>query len=168
MSDTITITGNVATDPEKRETTAGVAVASFRLASKQRRFDRNTGMWVDGVTNWYSVSVFRRLGEHAYLSLRRGDRVVVTGRLRLREWEAGGKRGWSAEIEADALGHDLLWGTTVFTRDASDRADSEAERSLEQPRSSAVETAAEDLSDEWAAPLVAVGASAMSEAETPF
>ncbi len=158
MSDTITITGNVATEPEKRETTAGVAVTSFRLASKQRRFDRNTGTWVDGATNWYSVSVFRRLGEHAYLSLRRGDRIVVTGRLRLREWEAGGKRGWSAEIEADALGHDLLWGTTIFTRDASDREEADAERPLGQGSLAATEAAAVDLSDEWAAPLVAVGA----------
>lgn len=136
MTDTITITGNIATVPELKYTGNGVAVVNFRVASSQRRFDRSSQSWVDAGTNWYSVSAFRRLADNAIKSLHRGERVVVTGRLRLRDWETTAKRGTTAEIDADAIGHDLLWGTTSFTRsggaaeqdpaDHADRADDAA------------------------------------------
>ncbi|WP_082561527.1 single-stranded DNA-binding protein [Microbacterium sp. Root61] len=117
MSDTITVTGNIATEPELKRTPSGVPITSFRIASSQRRYDKATDTWVDGATNWYTVSTFRGLAEHAYESLRKGHRVILTGRLKLREWETPVKKGISAEIDADAIGHDLLWGTTSFRRD---------------------------------------------------
>ncbi len=116
--DTITVTGNVATHPEKRLTGNGTSVTSFRIASKMRRFDKATGQWVDEHTNWYSISAWRTLGEHVFRSLRKGDRVILTGRLRLKDWESNGKQGTSAEIDADAIGHDLRWGTTTFHKDS--------------------------------------------------
>nr|WP_315267099.1 single-stranded DNA-binding protein [Microbacterium lemovicicum] len=115
MSDVITVTGNIATEPDLKQTSAG-AVTTFRLACTQRRFDRSTNAWVDGPTNWYTVSMFRGLAEHAYTSLQKGHRVLLTGRLRLREWDNGTKKGLTAEIEADAIGHDLRWGTTVYEK----------------------------------------------------
>lgn len=117
MSDTITIVGNVATDPEHRRMPSGVPVTTFRVASGQRRFDRATGQWLEAGTNWYSVSTFRGLAEHSFHSLRKGDRVVLTGRLRVRQWESGGKSGTAVEIDVDAIGHDLLWGTSTFSKD---------------------------------------------------
>jgi len=116
MKEQITIVGNIGSDPERRQTGSGVTVASFRVACTERRFDEKTGAWVDGSVSWYRVSAFRRLGENALTSLRKGERIIVTGRLRLREWQAGDKRGMEAEIDADALGHDLLWGSTTFHR----------------------------------------------------
>ena len=65
MHDTVTIVGNVATDPTQGRTTGGVPVTNFRLASTHRRFDDATQTWVDVTTNWYSVAAFRQLGEHA-------------------------------------------------------------------------------------------------------
>ncbi|GAA5029870.1 single-stranded DNA-binding protein [Microbacterium fluvii] len=118
MSDSITIVGNIATDPHFRRSQNGVTITSFRLASTQRVQDRATGAWSDGDTNWYSVSTYRALADHSFASLRKGERVIVTGRLRIRDWEAGDKHGTSVDIDADAVGHDLLWGTTLFTRDA--------------------------------------------------
>lgn len=135
MSDTITITGNIATDPELKRTPSGVVITTFRVASTQRRFDRATGTWIDSGTNWYTVSTFRSLADHAFQSLRKGHRVLLTGRLRLRQWDTGTKQGTSIEIDADAIGHDLLWGTTRFEKDA---------------RSTAPEAPAE--SDAWAPP----------------
>jgi len=120
MSDTITVTGNIATEPDYKRTPAGLSITSFRVASSQRRFDRATGAWVDGETNYYRVSTFRGLAEHAFASFKKGDRVLLTGRLRLRHWEAGDKRGTAVEIDAEAIGHDLLWGTTTFHRAARD------------------------------------------------
>lgn len=119
MTEIITVTGNIATEPEQRTVSEGVRVTSFRLASPHRRYDRGSGTWIEQFTNFYTVSAFRGLGEHAFASLHRGDRVVVTGRLRLREWDNGTRSGTTAEIDADAIGHDLLWGTTVYSRSES-------------------------------------------------
>jgi len=116
-SETITVVGNVGGAPERRQTPAG-PVTSFRVGSTHRKFDKQAGEWVDDYTNWFSVNVWRALGDHAYASLHKGDRVLVTGRLRAREWETDTKRGVSLEIDATALGHDLLWGTTTFSKDA--------------------------------------------------
>ena len=121
MSDTITVTGNIATEPEHKRTPAGVAITTFRLASGQRRYDRESGAWIDSGTNWYTVSTFRGLAEHAFASLHKGDRVILTGRLRLRDWDTGSRKGTTAEIDAEAIGHDLLWGTTHFEKDGTAR-----------------------------------------------
>ena len=116
MSDTLTILGNVATDPTQSRTPSGIPVTNFRVATTHRRLDPVTKVWVDVSTNWYSVAAFRQLGEHAKASLRCGDSVIVTGRLKIRTWESNGKSGTSIDIDADAIGHDLRRGTTAFLR----------------------------------------------------
>ncbi len=116
MNDTVTILGRVGGDPNRSETTSGVPVVNFRVASPQRRFDQKTQTWIETGTNWYNVSAFRQLAEHVKASLHSGDGVIVTGRLKLREWESGGKKGLSADIDADAIGHDLRWGASAFAK----------------------------------------------------
>src|SRR5690606_31471352 len=70
---------------------------------------------------------FRQLASNAALSLQKGHRVVVTGRLRIRDWHSDEKKGINVEIDAEAIGHDLTWGTAAFTRSAMTRvAESEA------------------------------------------
>ncbi|MBA8815938.1 single-strand DNA-binding protein [Microbacterium halimionae] len=149
MSDSITITGNI-TEPERRETNAGVPVTTFRLARTERRYDREKGSWADGITSWFTVSVFRTLADHAFQSLHRGDRVIVHGRLRLREWDTGTKKGVSAEVDAESIGPDLLWGTTTFRRGSS--GDSDSSRSTS---SAEQEWAAPTGDDVWKAPMSA-------------
>lgn len=117
MSDQITVVGTIANVPERRTTANGVAVANFRLATNVRRRDETSGAWIDGHTNWYTVSAYRGLADHALASLQKGQRVIVSGSFKLREWESNGRQGMSAEIDAHSLGHDLLWGTTRFERD---------------------------------------------------
>jgi len=116
MSELITVTGNIAADPERRTTAGGDVVVAFRVGSTQRRFDKESNTWVDAYTNWYHVSAFRSLAEHALRSLRKGDRVIVVGTLRLRTWENDSRSGVTADVDAHAIGPDLRWGTTVFTR----------------------------------------------------
>ena len=118
LSDMITLTGIVGTEPRAVTTVEGLAITSFRLASTQRRFDRAQEKWVDGETNWYSITTFRQLATNSAVSIKKGERVLVTGRLRIREWENAGKTGTNIDIEADALGHDLSWGTANFSRGA--------------------------------------------------
>ena len=141
MSDHITLVGNIVGDPEERATRGGDSIAAFRLAVSERRFDRERGQWIDGHTSYYAVSAFGELGRNALASIRKGERVVVSGRLRLREWENETKRGVSADVTADAVGHDLRWGTTQFQR---------------TPRGETARSAADETptvpNDEWAAP----------------
>jgi len=115
-TNTIALTGLVATEPRSMITGAGTSITSFRLASTQRKFDKAKGEWVDDITNWYSVSTYRALATHVAGSVKRGERVVVIGRLRLRQWDNGQKSGMSADIDADAVGHDLNVGTASFVR----------------------------------------------------
>ncbi len=116
MSDSITLTGLVATTPRHLTTSEGLAITSFRLASSQRRFDRTAQKWIDADTNWYTVSAFRSLAVNSAVSVTKGDRVIVAGRLKIRDWENTDRSGTTVEIEADTLGHDMFWGTSTFTR----------------------------------------------------
>ena len=116
MSDNIFVTGLVATTPRHLTTSEGLAITSFRLASSVRRFDRASNRWVDGDTNWYTVSTFRSLAQNSAESLQKGDRVLVNGRLRIRDWENTDRSGTTVEIEADSLGHDLTYGTASYVR----------------------------------------------------
>lgn len=115
-TDSITITGITATTPRKITTSAGLDIATFRLASAERHFDRDADSWVNGETNWYTVTAFRTLAANLFESIEKGDRVIVTGKLRIRNWTTDEKTGTTVEIAADTIGHDLTFGTTTYTR----------------------------------------------------
>jgi len=119
MPDAITLTGLVATLPRHLVTSEGLPITSFRLASTQRRFDRPQQKWIDGETNWYTVTAFRQLALNSNASVEKGQRILVTGRLKIRDWENGERTGTTVEIEAESIGHDLAWGTAAFTRSVS-------------------------------------------------
>jgi single-strand DNA-binding protein len=116
VSELITISGLVATTPRHLVTQDGLPITSFRLASSQRRFDRNQNRWIDGETNWFTVTSFRQLAINCSESINKGDRIVVAGKLRVRDWDNGERSGTSVEIDADSIGHDLSWGTATFVR----------------------------------------------------
>jgi single-stranded DNA-binding protein len=79
-----TIVGNLVEDPELRFTNNGIAVANMRVAVTQRV--QQDGQWRDGETSFFKVNVWRGQAEHLADSLGKGDRVMVTGRLRQRSW----------------------------------------------------------------------------------
>jgi single-strand DNA-binding protein len=110
-----TIVGNLVDDPELRFTNNGIAVANLRVAVTQRI--QQDGEWRDGDTSFLKVNVWRGQAEHLADSLAKGDRVMVTGRLRQRSWETpeGDKRSVT-EIEADEVGASLKWATAKVER----------------------------------------------------
>jgi single-strand DNA-binding protein len=110
-----TIVGNLVEDPEVRFTNTGIAVANLRVAVTQRV--QQDGEWRDGDTSFFKVNVWRGQAEHLADSLGKGDRVMVTGRLRQRSWETpeGDKRSVT-EIEADEVGASLKWATAKVER----------------------------------------------------
>ena len=116
MTESITVAGLVATTPRHLITQDGLPITSFRLAASSRRYDRQQSKWVDGDTNWYTVTAFRQLAINSSTSINKGERILVTGKLHVRDWDNGERAGTSVEIEADHLGHDLMWGSAAFTR----------------------------------------------------
>jgi single-strand DNA-binding protein len=72
--------------------------------------------WVDGETNWYTVTSFKSLAINTAGSIQKGERILVTGKLLIRDWDNGERAGTSVELEAEAIGHDLNWGNSTFTR----------------------------------------------------
>ncbi|GLW69556.1 hypothetical protein Kpho02_18550 [Kitasatospora phosalacinea] len=112
----VTMVGNAASGVTYRETPGGVSVANFRLAARERRYDRERGDWADGETTWVTVVAWRRLAVNVVSSVNKGDPLLVSGRLRVREWEQDGNRRVEVEIDARAVGHDLARGTSAFRR----------------------------------------------------
>ncbi|GGJ93512.1 hypothetical protein GCM10010123_24200 [Pilimelia anulata] len=119
MFDTyVTIRGNVLAAPTWRRTQRTQSlVANFKVASTARRFDRDTGAWVDGDSLRVRVNCWRRLAEGVAASVMVGDPVVVVGRLYTRDWtDTEGANRTTYEVEAVAVGHDLSRGRGRFTR----------------------------------------------------
>ncbi|GAA0990026.1 single-stranded DNA-binding protein [Subtercola frigoramans] len=115
MNDTITVTGIIATTPRSITTDEGLAISSFRLASMQRRYN-SASKEAREETNWYTVTTFRALAEHVAASLNKGDHVIVTGSVHIRDWDNDGKTGTTVEIEANNAGPDLVFGTSLYTK----------------------------------------------------
>ena len=115
----ITVVGNLVADPELRYTPSGAAVANFRVASTPRRFDSQTNQWVDGDALFMACNVWRQAAENVANSLTKGDRVIVTGRLRQRSFEnREGERRSVIELEVDEVGPALKYATAQVQKTA--------------------------------------------------
>lgn len=150
MSETITIRGFVATGITSSTTPGGVATASFRLGSTSRRFDRETKTWGDGHTNWFTVQGYRALAGTLGCSIRKGQPVIVVGKLKIRTWEKDGRVYHSTVIDAETVGHDLTFGSANFIRTASRPALSLVEQppASDAPGMDEVQDEPEDRQDE--------------------
>ena len=127
MSDYLTVRGLIATQPRHTITAEGLNVLSFRLVSASRKFDSESGQWQDDKVNWFTISAFRKLAENSNQTLSKGDRVMVFGKLRIRDWDNGERSGTSVEIEADAIGQDLTFASSEDRSASDDEEDSKAE-----------------------------------------
>ncbi|MFI6792583.1 single-stranded DNA-binding protein [Nonomuraea sp. NPDC050383] len=112
----ITLTGNVAAEPRQYTFEDGAKVTSLRVLTSHRYFDRKTGQWTDGERVCFAVRCWRSLGDNVAQSIKIGQPVVVSGKLRIREFGPEGDRRFMPEIEASAVGHDLRWGTGAFVK----------------------------------------------------
>jgi single-strand DNA-binding protein len=160
--DVITVVGALGGDPTLKSV-HGDRVAEFRLASTARRKEGET--WVNGHTNWFSVEAWGDFAQHVAASLRKGDVVVVLGRLKVEQWESGEKRGTSVKIRAEHVGHTLRTGSVAKDRrpapELPDAARSAPEPVREpEPRGEPEPVLQAAGQESWTAPL--------AEPETPF
>ena len=113
----ITIVGNLVNDPELRFTNSGQPVAQFRVASTPRIRDNTTGEWKDGDSLFLTCNVWRQMAENVAESLQRGMRVIVSGRLRQRNYETQqGEKRTVFEVEVDDVGPSLRNASAKVTK----------------------------------------------------
>jgi single-strand DNA-binding protein len=91
----VILAGNLTRDPELRFTNDGVPVCSFGLAVNRVR-SRNEEV------DFFDISAWRELGETIANYKKKGDPILLEGRLQYRTWEAqdGSKRS-KVDVVAD-------------------------------------------------------------------
>lgn len=101
---TVTVGGNLAKDPELRQTPNGAAVCSFSIG--------NNEVWYTGEgdarqkherTHWFDVVCWGRLAENVARNKRRGDPVIVEGRLHFEMWEKDGQKRSRVSVMAERV-----------------------------------------------------------------
>ena len=131
---TLTIIGNLTTDPELRFTPNGAPVANFTVASTPRQFDRQANEWRDGETLFMRCSLWREAAENATESLAKGMRVIVEGRLVARSWDDKdtGQKRTVMEMQVDEVGPSLRYATAQVSR--TQRGDNSGQQRPQQQR----------------------------------
>jgi len=131
MTTTITLIGNLTREPEIRYTREGQATTSLGVAVNRRWQDRTTREWEES-TSFFDVVCWRELAENAALSLVKGMRVVVTGRLEHRTWDTEeGEHRSKVEVVAEDLGPSLRFATAEVQR--TERKGTDADDQPEEP-----------------------------------
>ncbi|MEZ0107839.1 single-strand DNA-binding protein [Catenulispora sp. EB89] len=115
---TVTVVGTVCSEVRYGQSADGNPIARFQIRNTTRRYDKRTGTWTDGDPNYFSAVCWRTLADHVASSMGVGDPVVAAGRLRISRWRRGEENVVTAELDIQAIGHDLRWGTTVYRQAA--------------------------------------------------
>lgn len=113
---TLTLIGWVGTEPKHYTGASVTPFTSFRMATTRRWFDRAQNTWVDGRTEWFTVKSWRQTALNVASSLRKGDPVVVHGRLATEQWDGPEGQRTTLVLEALAIGPDLTYGRASFAR----------------------------------------------------
>jgi len=118
----VTIKGRLCADPSVFTTRAGAPMTKFRVAQSGRR-QVQPGQWEDTEPSFYDVLAYRSLAANIGVSLKQGHPVTIHGRQRVVQWRReDGQVFVNVEIVADAVGHDLTYGTTAFAKVGMGRA----------------------------------------------
>jgi single-strand DNA-binding protein len=114
----ITLRGYVTAEPKFWQATpTRIPLAEIRVGSTPRRMNRETGEWLDGDTSYYTVKCWRRLAVNVASCLRKGDMVLIRGKVITRTWLDDQQRSRTqVQVEADSVGHDLSFGWSHFNR----------------------------------------------------
>jgi len=114
MDAQIALSGNVGNDVEFNSGD-GWSLARFRLGCTPRW--RKGNEWVDAETTWISVRTSGQTALNVRDSVRKGDPMVIVGRLRTRSWiDEDGVKHERLQVEATSLGHDMSRGVSTFVR----------------------------------------------------
>jgi single-strand DNA-binding protein len=130
----VTIVGNLTADPVLRFIQSGAGVANFTVASTPQRYNSQTKEYEDGDALFMRCSIWKGPAENVVESLTKGQRVIVTGRMKTKSWEdpEGNKRS-NIELEVDEMGPSLKFGTASFSKTGRDKPKFEPSTRSEDP-----------------------------------
>ena len=100
---TITVVGNLTGDPELRHTQTGKPYTNLTVAANDRYKDAQTGEWKDGDTTFLRGTIWGPLAE-AVIGLSKGQKVIVVGRLKQRDYEHEGQKRTTMELDVQEIG----------------------------------------------------------------
>jgi single-strand DNA-binding protein len=119
MATLVTVIGNLVKDPEFKDLGSGKVLAKLRVASTDR-FQDSDGLWKDGDTAFYDVVCWRTLAENVSANLTKGNKVIVHGKLKYREFDRkDGTKGNAFEIDATDIGQSMSFKKSAFTNKTS-------------------------------------------------
>jgi single-strand DNA-binding protein len=122
MQSYITISGNLGDDPELRFTPSGAPVCRLSVGVTDRQWDKTAGQSRDAGTTWFTVIAWNQLADNCAETLLRGNRVVVSGLMKSRQWETKeGESRTSWEITADDIGASLRFASAQIKRTTRNR-----------------------------------------------
>lgn len=99
----VMLMGHAGKDTEIRYTSSGMAVATFSLATNDRRKDKTSGEWVDH-TEWHNIVAWDKLAETCNQYVKKGKQVYIEGRIQTRAWDdKDGNKRYTTEIVANDL-----------------------------------------------------------------
>jgi single-strand DNA-binding protein len=131
MATTTTIEGNLTREPEIRYSTSGMATTTLGVAVNRRWKNQATDAWEEE-TSFFDVVCFKELAENVALTCTKGMRVLVTGRLSMRQWaDDEGTKRTKVEIVAIDLGPSLRFATAEVARLSRSEDDSSSLRASE-------------------------------------
>lgn len=114
----VTLIGNLVDDPELRFTPSGVPMAKIRFAVN--RSYKQGDEWVQD-TSYFNGTAWRDIADHIADSFRKGDRVIVVGRLEQRSWKTDdGENRSVVEVAVEEMGASVKFATAAITRISRD------------------------------------------------
>ena len=122
QTNTVTFVGSVATDVFLTAVKDDLSLARFRMVVPHRTFDRAAAQWVDAHPTFVGVKCLGRLAQNVAHAVHKGDPVVVSGRLCVRQNERQGRRYTRVEVEAVTVGLDLARTDAVVPAASDGRA----------------------------------------------
>lgn len=97
----VELIGWLGNDPQERETSSGITVATFTVGTKRPSGRHEDGSWLYE-TEWTDVEAFDKVAETVSMNLKKGSRVRVTGSLRSNTWEdRNGLKHKTTTVRAD-------------------------------------------------------------------
>lgn len=165
---TLTVIGNLTSDPELQYTNAGRAYARFSIATTSRNWDRTKGEFVEGDTVFMRCVTWSDLAEHVGKSLTKGTRVIADGVLRQNSYtNREGINVTTLEMTVNEIGPSLRYATAEVSR--APRTDNGGIGISSAPAAAAVpQPVAEPVSNNWDASADAATQDNSGAEELPF
>lgn len=151
---TVTVIGNITSEPELRFTQSGAAVVTFSVADNPRKKDQQSGQWENGDSTFYRVQAWRQQAENIAESFNKGDRVVVVGELQNRRYEGReGEIRFSLEINANAVAADTRFATVQIRKaDRQQGGQQQSQGGQQQSQQGWAQQGGQPQSDPWSSP----------------